>query len=51
MSIGLKRGTVAVEPHSVEWEISAQKKIELLKEILGEDILRRAEKWRRQLEK
>ncbi len=39
MSIGLKRGTVAVEPHSVEWEISAQYMIELLKEILGEDIV------------
>lgn len=39
MSIGLKRGTVAVEPHRVEWEMSAQKMIELLKEVLKEDIV------------
>lgn len=24
MSIGLKRGTVAVEPHRIEWNIAAQ---------------------------
>ncbi|MDY4468345.1 hypothetical protein [Treponema porcinum] len=33
--LGLKRGTVALFPHSVEWEITAQKCIEHLKAILG----------------
>lgn len=39
MSIGLKRGTVTVEPHKIEWEISAQKTISILKEILKENII------------
>lgn len=39
MSVGLKRGTVAIEPHNVEWEISAQKTINILKEVLQEDII------------
>lgn len=39
MSIGLKRGTVAVEPHRIEWEISAQQMIETLKNILKDDIV------------
>ena len=33
--LGLKRETVALFPHSVEWEITAQKCIEHLKAILG----------------
>ena len=33
--LGLKRGTVALFPHSVEWEITAQKCIEHLNAILG----------------
>lgn len=39
MSIGLKRGTVLVEPHKVEWELSAQEIINTLKEILKENIM------------
>ena len=39
MSVGLKRGTVAIETHSVEWEILAQKTINILKEVLQEDII------------
>lgn len=39
MSVGLKRGTVVIEPHKVEWEISAQKTINILKEVLKEDII------------
>lgn len=39
MSIGLKRGTVAVEPHSVTWEISAQEVIHKIKDILRNDII------------
>lgn len=39
MSIGLKRGTVAIEAHRVEWEISAQEMIEKLKNILKDDIV------------
>lgn len=37
MSIGLKRGTVALEEHSAEWEASARELIRKLKEVLGED--------------
>ena len=36
MSLGLKRGTVAVEPHKSEWEVAAKKCIEDLKKILGD---------------
>ena len=39
MSIGLKSGTVLVEPHKVEWEISAQNIIDKLKKILNDDIV------------
>lgn len=39
MSIGLKRGEVAVENHQIEWEISAQKIIDLLKNTLKNDII------------
>lgn len=35
MKLGLKRGKVAVEPHSTEWEVSAQQTIAGLREILG----------------
>ena len=34
MDIGLLRGTVAVEQHDSQWEISAERTIELLKKIL-----------------
>ena len=34
MSIGLQRGTVALEPHRTEWETAAKQTIELLKELL-----------------
>ena len=34
MGLGLRRGTVALEPHSTEWEIAAQQGIAKLKEIL-----------------
>lgn len=34
MEIGLIRGTVAVEPHDPQWEVSAERTIEYLKEIL-----------------
>lgn len=39
MSIGLKRGTVAVEPHKIEWEISAKETISLLKQVLQRDLV------------
>lgn len=39
MSIGLKRGAVAVENHQKEWEISAKKIINLLKYALKDDIV------------
>jgi len=39
MSIGLQRGTVAVEPHRMEWEIAAQEMIEKIKSILKDDIV------------
>lgn len=39
MSIGLKRGEVTVENHQIEWEISAQKIIDLLKTTLKNDIV------------
>ncbi|MCM1362476.1 MAG: GrpB family protein [Clostridiales bacterium] len=32
MEIGLRRGTVVVEPHKIEWEIAAQKIISNLKD-------------------
>lgn len=37
MPLGLKRGTVRLEPHDPVWDVSAQKVIGSLKEILGED--------------
>ena len=39
MSIGLARGTVALEPHSIEWEMSASEIIDKLKDILKDDII------------
>ena len=37
--VGLKRGTVVVEPHKVEWEIAAQEIISILNQVLKEDII------------
>lgn len=39
MSVGLKRGTVAVEPHRTEWEVAAQEMIGCLKNILKDDMI------------
>ena len=39
MSIGLVRGTVTLEPHNMEWELSANKLINKLKDMLKEDII------------
>ena len=36
MKLGLRRGTVAVEPHNSEWEVTAQQTIAQLREILGD---------------
>ena len=35
MSIGMKRGTVYLEPHQAEWERAAEETIQTLKRILG----------------
>lgn len=37
MSLGLRRGTVRLEPHDPRWEEEAGKTIEMIKCILGED--------------
>lgn len=39
MQIGLKRGTVLVEPHRIEWEIAAQEIISSLRKILKDDMI------------
>lgn len=39
MSIGLTRGTVKLEPHNIEWEISASILISKLKTILKDDMV------------
>ena len=39
MAIGLTRGTVAVLPHDIEWEMAAQEIIDNLKSILKDDIV------------
>lgn len=39
MQVGLKRGTVAVEPHRLEWETAAQEIIVKLKRILKDDMI------------
>lgn len=36
MKLGLRRGTVAVEPHDRQWEVAAQQTISKLREILGD---------------
>ncbi len=36
MKLGLRRGTVAVEPHDRQWEVNAQQTIAQLREILGD---------------
>ena len=36
MKLGLRRGSVAVEPHNSEWEVAAQQIISKLREILGD---------------
>ena len=37
MSIGMKRGTVYLEPHQTEWERSAEETMRTLKSILGRE--------------
>lgn len=39
MSLGLKRGTVQLEPHNKQWEEVAVQTIGKLKVILGEDVI------------
>ena len=39
MSIGLRIGTVVVEPHRIEWEIAAQEIIDKIKNILKDDFV------------
>lgn len=39
MQLGLKRGTVRLEPHNKQWEIIAVQTIKKLKMILGEDAI------------
>lgn len=39
MKIGLMRGTVALEPHDDKWESSAKEIIDLLKKILGNNVV------------
>ena len=39
VSIGLKRGTVTVQPHRIEWDIAAQEAISRLKNILKDDVV------------
>lgn len=39
MSVGLRRGTVKLEPNSIEWEQNAQNTIKKLKDILKDEII------------
>ncbi len=39
MSIGLRKGAVLLEPHKDEWEESAQKVIDTLKNIMKDDVV------------
>ena len=39
MELGLRRGTVVVEPHNTEWEVIAQQTIAMLRDILGNTIV------------
>lgn len=39
MSLGLKRGTVQLEPHDKQWDVAAIQIIKKLKSILGDDAI------------
>ena len=39
MSIGLKRGMVALEPHQEAWDIEGKRICEVIKEVLGDDAI------------
>ena len=39
MSLGLKRGTVQLEPHDKQWDEAAIQTIRKLKSILGDDAI------------
>ena len=39
MSIGLKRGEVAIKNHQIEWEFSAKNTIDIIKNTLNNDIV------------
>ena len=39
MSLGLKRGTVQLEPHDKQWDEVAVQTIKILKSILGDDAI------------
>ena len=39
MSLGLKRGTVQLEPHDKQWKETAAQTIKILKSILGDDAI------------
>ena len=39
MSLGLKRGTVQLEPHDKQWDDVAVQTIKTLKSILGDDAI------------
>ena len=39
MSIGLKRGMVALEPHQEAWESEGKRICEVIKEVLGDDAI------------
>lgn len=39
MSLGLKRGTVRLEPHDKQWDDVAVQTIKTLKSILGDDAI------------
>ena len=39
MSIGLYRGTVRLEPHDEQWDICAKETVNILKGLLGEDLV------------
>ena len=39
MTLGLKRGTVQLEPHDKQWDEMAVQTIKILKAILGDDVI------------
>ena len=39
MTLGLKRGTVQLEPHDKQWDEIAVQTIKTLKAILGDDVI------------